>query len=350
MGTDKEHSLNIAAIRAAIEGGLHNLERDPERGVRNMIDLGKYFSRTHRQRSFFQMAQRLLGRKRSQYMQLLKRTIAEVDHETLKTIGINMGYYSWSQGAKAIREVETERGFNVPWSIVMNVSADTEDSLTLDEINRIISEAHELGTHCFWIAMSSSEEEIISVFDILGTFKDNAFFVLLRNDLVTPNVANAALKQHNIAICLRDVDTASENVKSAAKILHDARLFYGLYYLYDDSNADDIISGHVQSDADEYHSQFALLIAAENCSEECLAKVRAYASGEKTTPERPPFMVDFFADLAAVDKIISSDQCFIAIDRCGNIASSPWAQPGDINLKTCALTDALEQLAPREAK
>ncbi len=350
MGTDKEQRLNIAAIRAAIEGGLHNLEKDPERGVRNMIDLGKYFSRTHRQRSFFQMAQRLLGRKRSQYMQLLKRTIAEVEHETLKTIGINMGYYSWSQGAKTIREIESRHGFNVPWSIVMDMSTGDEDSLTLDEINKIIFDAHELGTHCFWIAMSSNEEEIINTFDTFGAFKDNTFFVLLKSDLVTPKVASAALKQHNIAICLRDIDTTSESVKSAAKTLHDARLLYGLYYLYDDSNADDIISGHVQSDADEYHSQFALLIASKSCSEECLAKVQAYASGEKATPERPSFMVDFFADLAAVDKIISSTQCFIAIDRCGNIASSLWAQPGDINLRTCKLTDALEQLAPRKAE
>ena len=91
MGTDNERNLNIAAVRAAIEGGLRNLERDPERGVRNMLDLGKYFSRTHRQRSFFQMAQRMLGRKRSQYMQLVKRTVTDVDHDTLKPLGITAG-------------------------------------------------------------------------------------------------------------------------------------------------------------------------------------------------------------------------------------------------------------------
>ena len=238
MGTDNERNLNIAAVRAAIEGGLRNLERDPERGVRNMLDLGKYFSRTHRQRSFFQMAQRMLGRKRSQYMQLVKRTVTDVDHDTLKTLGINMGYYSWSQGAKVIREIEATRGFNVPWSLTISLLDSGDGCLNLNELRDIIDQAHALGIHCYWIAANQSSGNMFDMFNLFGTYKDFAFFMLLPVGMITSELAENALKQHNIAVCVRD--TADQDVRAAAEILHEMRLLFGLYYMYDDKNSDEI--------------------------------------------------------------------------------------------------------------
>lgn len=348
MGTDNERNLNIAAVRAAIEGGLRNLERDPERGVRNMLDLGKYFSRTHRQRSFFQMAQRMLGRKRSQYMQLVKRTVTDVDHDTLKTLGINMGYYSWSQGAKVIREIEATRGFNVPWSLTISLLDSGDGCLNLNELRDIIDQAHALGIHCYWVAANQSSGDIFDMFNLFGTYKDCAFFMLLPVGMITSELAENALKQHNIAVCVRD--TADLDVRAAAEILHEMRLLFGLYYMYDDANADEITSGHVQSDVDNYRGQFALFIPSATCMDECRAKVQAYASGEKVTPEKPPFMVDFYADLAAVDAIISSQSCYIEIDAHGNVASAPWTQPCGVNIRTHTLADALLKLAPRKAE
>lgn len=343
MSTENEKNLNVAAVRAAIEGGLRNLERDPERGVRNMLDLGKYFSSTHRQRSFFQMAQRMLGRKRSQYMQLVKRTVADVDHDVLKTIGINMGYYSWSQGVKVIREMENTRGFNVPWSITLNLLDESDDELKLNELKAIIDQAHALGVHCYWIV--AKRANMFDMFNMLGAYKDCAFFMLLPVNMITEELAKAARSEHNIAICIRD--TAGQNVAKAAAILHEARMLFGLYYLYDDDNEDMITSGHVQSDIDGYRGQFAMFIPVKQCSAECRARVQQYASGEKATPEKPPFMIDFFADLAAVDKIISAQPCYMEIDSSGNVMSTPWGKPCGVNIRTHTLSDALIELAPR---
>ena len=173
-------------------------------------------------------------------------------------------------------------------------------------------------------------------------------FLLLPVGMITSELAENALKQHNIAVCVRD--TADQDVRAAAEILHEMRLLFGLYYMYDDANADEITSGHVQSDVDNYRGQFALFIPSATCMDECRAKVQAYASGEKVTPEKPPFMVDFYADLAAVDAIISSQSCYIEIDAHGNVASAPWAQPCGVNIRTHTLADALLKLAPRKAE
>lgn len=345
MNSDKDNNINMAAVHAAVESGLTKLERDPVRGVRNMLDMGRLFSRTHRQRSFFQMAQRMLGRRRSQYMQLVKRAVANVERDTLKTVGINLGYHSWSQGAKVIRAVEEQRGFNVPWSFVIRLNQDCGQPLSADEVRDAVAQARELGVHCYWLAIDERRGDLDELMDICGTFADCAFIIMLPVGMVDEGMAQHALEQRNIVICVGG--ERSDELKRATDVLHQAKLLYGLYRLYDDTDYQNITGGEMLSTTDMYGGQFAVFMHAPDCSEECRAKVHAYANGEKDAPERPVFMVDFFADLATVDNIISSQPCYIEIESDGEIRPSPRQEPSGVNLRTHTVANAMMELVPR---
>lgn len=345
MKPSSNNNINIAAIHAAVESGLTKLERDPVRGVRNMLDMGQLFSRTHRQRSFFQMAQRMLGRRRSQYMQLVKRAVANVERNTLKTMGINLGYHSWSQGAKVIRAIEEERGFNVPWSFVIRLNQDCAQPLSAGEVRGTIAQARELGVHCYWLAIDERRDDLDELMDMCGTFNDCAFIIMLPVSMINDSMAQRALSQSNIAICVGG--ERSDELERATKVLRQARLLYGLYRLYDDTDYQNITGGEMLSTTDMYGGQFAVFMHAPDCSEECRAKVHAYANGEKDAPERPVFMVDFFADLATVDNIISSQPCYIEIESDGEIRPSPRQEPSGVNLRTHTIADAMLELVPR---
>ena len=348
MSRDEEHTINFAAVKAAVESGLSALERDPLRGARNMLDLGKYFSHTHRQKAFFQMAQNVLGRKRSQYINLLKRAMASVDRETLKTVGINLGYFSWSRGARVIRSVEAERGFNVPWSFVIRMEDAGADSLTVDEARGFIAQARELGAHAFWITLCTERADACGIIDMCGSFSDCAFIFLTPAELITSAIAERARTQHNMLFCMRI--ESEETIARAAGILRGARLMYGLYMVYDDANCERILGGGMIRQADECGGELALFVSAPGCSEECRARVQEYAMGEKTVPEKPVFMVDFFSDLNAVDGIISSQPCYIEVDACGGISATPWGSQEGVNVRTHSLSEALSVLAPRRAE
>ena len=345
MSRDEEHTINFAAVKAAVESGLSALERDPVRGARNMLDLGQYFSHTHRQKAFFQMAKNVLGRKHSRYINLIKRAMASVDRETLKTVGINLGYFSWSRGARVIRSVEAECGFNVPWSFVIRMEDVGEGSLTVDEARGFIAQARELGAHTFWITLSTERADADGIIDMCGQFRDCAFILLTPAELITPSVAERALAQHNVAFCVRS--GAEDALARAAEILRNARLMYGLYMIYDDANCERILSGGAILHADEIGGVFVMFVHAPGSSEDCRARVHEYAMREKTAPDRPVFIIDFFSDLDAVDGIISSQPCYIEVDARGGISATPWGKPEGVNVRTHSLSEALSILAPR---
>ena len=80
-----ENSVNRIMVNTIVKKAIHDLKADPERTVRNLIDMALKFADTRFQQQFYSGAQSLLTNEKSAYYDLVKDTITQVNEETLLT-------------------------------------------------------------------------------------------------------------------------------------------------------------------------------------------------------------------------------------------------------------------------
>lgn len=146
----KTEKVTYSLIEAAVNRGIKEMQEDPKRSVRKLADLGNQFARGRFQKSFFELSQTLLQDDDCPYYTLLSRLTEEIDHETLKRFGVNLGYTSWTYGAQLIRAYEKEHGFEVPWTIFFHYHP--QASFTLSHMDSLIREGRSIGIFTYFCA------------------------------------------------------------------------------------------------------------------------------------------------------------------------------------------------------
>ena len=73
-------------VQTIVKNAIHDLKSDPERTVRNLIDMALKFADTRFQQKFYSDAQTLLTNEQSSYYGLVKDTFTQVREETLSEI------------------------------------------------------------------------------------------------------------------------------------------------------------------------------------------------------------------------------------------------------------------------
>lgn len=111
-------------VESTVRRTLKNIEESPHRETRNLVDLGLQFSSGRFQTRLLRQAQTMLQNQRSAYYDLVRRIVTTVDHDVIATFGVNLGYNSCTKGARQIREIEAERGCNIPWALNLVVNAE----------------------------------------------------------------------------------------------------------------------------------------------------------------------------------------------------------------------------------
>ena len=133
-------SMNEVMVRTIVKKAIRDFKTDPERTIRNLVDMALQFSDSAFQQQFYSAAQRLLSDEKNGYYDLVKDTITRVNEQTLLTFSMNLGYNGLYLGAKRIRETAD---YHIPWSISLTVG---EDALC-DRHHILVDQGEELGIH-----------------------------------------------------------------------------------------------------------------------------------------------------------------------------------------------------------
>ena len=168
----KKADLTRAILETTISKALRDIQADPERSIRNLVDLGRSFSNGRFQKEFFRFAQTMLENEHSAYYPLVKDVVDQVNPQTLQTFGINIGYNACTHGAKQIRANEAKFGFNIPWAIAFQMAA-APGSMQLADFCSMIDQGMELGVYTyllFWDARPARE-----IVPLLQKYPDCAF-------------------------------------------------------------------------------------------------------------------------------------------------------------------------------
>lgn len=90
-----KNDITRGLIDFAVSQCLKNIKEDPYRSIRRLADLGRQFAKGRFQEELFSLFQRLLLNEDGPYYEMLKQLVSSVDTDSLKTLGINIGYNSW---------------------------------------------------------------------------------------------------------------------------------------------------------------------------------------------------------------------------------------------------------------
>lgn len=328
-------------IETAVDKGLRDIQRDPERSIRNLVDLGRNFSRGRFQKHFLTTAQTMLRNRDSAYYTATKNAVAHVDHAVLKSFGINIGYNSFTRGAREIRRQEASLRINIPWTISLEYDA-SADGLSLQTLGRIVSQGRQLGIMTYIIFCRA--EHIATVQALFAAHRDCAFVLYVQPSEHTP-LYLAPLAQHkNIMVSLCQEDASFEQ---GCAVLREQACLYGAHGEVTAANQSHTMSAAWLERAVGAGCVFGFLLAAPSATPAAKESLYQYVRDIRDGQRHPIFLMDYYADTLYIDHVISEQSCFMGINAHGQVYTTDPLQLTGKNIQDRSLLAILRQVMPR---
>lgn len=292
-----------------VRRSFFEIKKDPKRAIRKLVDIGQETAGGRLQQKFMAMAQQLLKKDDSPYYLLIQNTIKQVDEERLLTFGMNLGWNSFTQGAKQIRSNEEKLGFNIPWSLTLHLE-DTPGALTREEYLRLIGEGVKLGIYCYFLFPRDTFSVYCSL-GLIAAFPHCAFCLMRPSSCDTEKLLVKGAVGENVLI---GIDSISPDWKHQAEYLRAQHYPYLLYRTYaTQEDVQNIVSDSWAQKILPYAGIAAMLLARWDQDMQNDTQVYAYALDARMRQRYPTLLLDFYHDSIYADVCISGDPCFLGI-------------------------------------
>ncbi|HHY77733.1 MAG TPA: hypothetical protein GX498_04385 [Clostridiales bacterium] len=349
MHMPNRNEIIYRIIEAAVDKGIKDITDNPNRGLRRLLDLGNHFAKKGFQKSFFRIASQVLNDESSPYYKLADNIVRNVDPHIIKRFGINLGYNCWTYGAKKIREHEKINGYNIPWTIVFYLQDETENGLSVSQISDILNTAESIGTFCGMFFLNEDIEKLRSIIKMLGEHRRSCYILFLKPEIISDEIANLISGSYNIIVAFDTNDIENNQLcKNGARILLDNKCLYGAYCTCNDSNLNYYISDSYLETLEDLKCSFAFYINKSLYEMKNKLMFSKFMSDSKYRGSYSLFLIDFYEDLSFIDRVISTDKCFIAIKNDGSIMTlKDGTSAKGLNIKTHSLKTILKKTMPR---
>ena len=336
--------MNRMLIETAIRRALQGMETSPERSIRNLIDLGLNFSQGELQQKLLHTAKDMLRDQNSAYYTLLKDTLVHVDMEKLITLGMALGYNSCTKGAAAIRQLEAQQGFNIPWLLSMAVNCASLPDRT-DDYAQILAQGTELGIYTYAFFPDGDPAPLLPH---LRAQRSCAFFLLLPSGQLTEKLTEELKQLDNVLTAVQ----ADQDAPAACARLRAEKLPFAVWRRYGQADQADILSGRWLEDLLPGHPLFALLLPEVGCPAKTRSAVCAYLHTLRVAQKTPVIPMELLQDGLMIDEIISDNGCLVGFDQAGELYTHDGPCPhSGVNLFRTPLEDILRRVqAMRETK
>lgn len=312
----KQNTLNRSLIQAIVKRAIHHIQENPEREMRNLIDLGKMFAKGHFQKEFFEAAGLELEKNNSLYYKIASSTIQKTDNNYLLTFGMNLGYNSLTYGAQQIRDIEDEAGFNVPWAVFVTLSG--EGRLTVRQLDRVIEQNKEIGIFSYIIRIHKSFDRLKELSAVLGRHEDCAFVLLTEPEsLLSADLLDDICKPENILVGLRINTGDAKAVSKATAAVRRLKILCAAYYHAGPVELIDIKKAAIAAADLGYELLFTLHDDTLYLKQR--DKIDRTLRDTRLNLQLPIIPFDIFSDVVMVDQNISSEGCLASVDADGRL-------------------------------
>ena len=300
-----ENSVNRIMVNTIVKKAIHDLKADPERTVRNLIDMALKFADTRFQQQFYSGAQNLLTNEKSAYYDLVKDTITQVNEETLLTFGMNVGYNGLYEGSKKIRNVEEH---SIPWTISLSM---TEGKL-FDQHHKVIDQGEKMGIHTWHLFSNHGIYECLTLAQL---HPDSAFVIFCGSHEIGWEVLDYADGLHNIALMV----PYDEDADVVCDMLRVSGILYGLYFTYTQKDLASIESGELLHDMEQLHPCFSILKPQFPCQKALRDRVYGWITKARLAQEFKTIPWEMYGDILLVDSVISKVPHWVGFDEYGQL-------------------------------
>lgn len=297
---------------------------DPKRSVRNLIDMALNFAKGRFQRSFFEAAHSMMNNEESAYYKLVDNVLMNVETDRLLTVGMNIGYNSCTKGAEVIRATEASSNFDIPWSMSLELTEDSERRLA--DYTRLVQEGKELGIYT-WLLFA--EHRPSGILDIVSAQPECAFVLFCEPDIVTDELLDEISPLENLVLCVR----YTGGTKAACERLCSRGMISSLFVKYNEENVESLADSAVLRDIEQISPLLCVLTAEKGCSPEAQKKAAEFAADIRISQKYPFVMWEYVHDGMFVDTIISEDPCSAYFDSEGDFHAHFHSYPDGADVK-----------------
>ena len=330
-----ENIVNRIMVNTIVKKAIHDLKTDPDRTVRNLVDMALKFADSRFQQQFYSGAQSLLTNEKSAYYDLVKDTITQVNEETLLTFGMNVGYNGLYEGSKKIRNMEEH---SIPWTISLSI---TEGKL-YDQHHRTIDQGEKMGIHTWHLF---SNHGIYECLTLAQHHPDSAFVIFCGSNEISWSVLDCADEIRNIAIMLpfdKDADVACD-------MLRVSGILYGLYYTYTEKDIPFIESGELMHEMEQLHPAFSVLKPQFPCQKALRDRVYRWITRARLEQEFKTIPWEMYGDMLLVDSVISVTPHWVGFDEYGQLNTDQGVdRTYGLNIFVNDLPTVLKQAFPKQ--
>lgn len=307
------NALPRTVIETIVRKAIIDIQDAPKRSTRNLIDMALTVVEGRFQSRFFQIAQTMLKNENSSYYKLIPDVVASVDADKIVTFGLNLGYNSCTVGAKRIREYEKQKHFNIPWSITLAISG--KAYMEKEESYRsVLKQGKELGVYTWMIYAMDGADHILS---LVAHEPECAFVIYCDPEEITEVMLDEAKGINEVMFVVHKTD----GVEEACRLLRSRHFLYSVFYTYNDSDLNSIISGEHLSNIESLHPAFTAFLAEPDCTEKTQKEVYQYVTEIRKSQKYPTILWDVVSDSRFVDSIISEDSCSAGFDTQGYLCT-----------------------------
>ncbi len=333
-------SITKIMIETAINKTLDDIENNPERSIRNLVDLGFNFAKGKFQKSFFETAMAVLEDEDSHYYALAKTMVFGTDRAKLKAFGVNIGYNSLTLGSEIIRKKEAQCGYNIPWAITIHAN-EAPGVLSKEIIQGVITQGKEEGIFSYLFDIKANVAFLPELCTIIKDEPHCAFVVYMEPSVLLEKTAKELMVIKNVMI---SVHSEGKGFADAIDALKKNRCLWGAHRYYADSeDAEQICSGKWTSEMADFGCVFAFAFSTPDCPKALCRDVNGYIMDVRSRQTAPVFVINYYTDNLFIDKIISDDSCFMGIASDGTITACEeyYEQKTDQSILSTTLSDIL---------
>lgn len=340
--------LKYAMVKTAVTKGLKDMRENFGRGLRYLVDLDAMLARGEHHKRFIAAVQDTVLSPKSPYYDVVQEVVRSTDEGLLTSFSINVGYHSLSYGASVIRKNEQALGCNIPWCIKMNLTRD--GSLDLLSLQGIIGQGKALGIYFYLVAIDRGLGDARALTKLAAAHPECSFMAFVHPSAVTEAFMDEVFGARNMVVVL---DLAAENVLLSQKIeaLRDRRLFYG-GFLSLEKQAPRYMDGELYRQWARMRVPFVVWMRRDLADPAALSKVYRDICDMRWSLASPCVPIDLYGDAAFIDRNISSEACFLAIDGDGNVIAVD-GEEGTLregfSVRQDSLQDILVRAMPKKA-
>jgi hypothetical protein len=289
------------------------MKSNTKRSIRNLIDLGLLFSKSENQKCFFNAAKKVIANPRNPYNILASRIIADVDNDTIKKVGLNLGYSSLIYGANKLQKKRDYLGFPIPWLLIFDISESNPDFF--HQMDHFIRQGKELGIYSY-ITCPYEKDDIAVICEIAKRFEECLFVFKVPSVLISEQTAESLGKIHNamVSVQVTGADFSCKCYRNAFQLLKQNRCLYGFHVSYNEDNMKELTTPEYIRSAISLGNLFGVYIAENGVSDACRDAVYAFACRERGENGQPLITMEWFRDMQYISEKIMSGDGYMAIN------------------------------------